>query len=75
MRWYWAAWLLLGFLVPELVALFSGHPENTLSETVWNWFHVKPGSKLRKLTIRRLLLLFFMVWLTGHLAFGWWSKL
>jgi hypothetical protein len=33
--WYWLCWLLLGFGVPELVAIFTGHRECTLSYSVW----------------------------------------
>lgn len=41
---YWGAvWLLLGFLVPELLGEFGVAPWRTLSETVWHsesayWF-------------------------------------
>lgn len=40
MNWhaYWATWAslaLLGFAVPELCAVFSGHPERKLSQSFW----------------------------------------
>jgi hypothetical protein len=41
MKWnswslYWLLWLLIGFLIPELYAIISGHVENTLSFQVWH---------------------------------------
>lgn len=34
--WYWLAWIVAGFLVPELYCLFAGI-NGTLSGTVWHW--------------------------------------
>lgn len=38
--WYWLAWLLAGFVVPELYTLFAKIPHGTLSNNVWLWEHV-----------------------------------
>lgn len=32
---YWLCWLVLGFGVPEAIAIFTGHRERTLSYSVW----------------------------------------
>lgn len=69
---YWAAWLLLGFGIPETIALVSHHPENTLSEVVWRWFDVLPGQTLWQWKFVHFILLAFLVWLAGHLAFRIW---
>lgn len=69
MSWYWAAWLILGFGVPEGIALGTGHAQWTLSETAWNWFDVLPGQTVRQWTIVHFLLAGFMTWLTLHLVF------
>lgn len=75
MRWYWAAWILVGFLAPEMWALLSGRPENTLSDTVWHWCDVTPGKTVWTWSILHLLLAFFLVWLFGHMVFRWWARL
>lgn len=59
---YWAAWLLLGFGVPEAWALISGHPERTLSEQVWTLEGSGP-------TIMRYLVAAFCLWLSLHMVF------
>lgn len=41
MTWYWIAWFVLGFCVPEGVALFNKTKGDTLSETVWAWLRGK----------------------------------
>lgn len=33
---YWSAWILIGFLVPELLGYFRIAPWVTFSETVWH---------------------------------------
>jgi len=33
---YWLVWLVCFFLIPELTAIFMGHPENTLSAQIWH---------------------------------------
>lgn len=71
MQWYWLGWIGLGFLVPETYALFT-RPENTLSETVWTWFGVMKNQSVSQWSIQHYLLLVFVVWLAGHMAFRIW---
>jgi hypothetical protein len=75
--WYWLTWMFVGFLAPELYAVFT-NSYNTLSwqfwglEKInfahpfdfadWNWLHYTMGS----------LVLIFVVWLGGHIIFGIW---
>jgi hypothetical protein len=72
-RWqyYWLAWLVVGFLVPETWALFT-KPQNTLSETVWGWFGVMRNQPISQWSIQHYILLAFVVWLAAHLAFRIW---
>lgn len=72
MAWYWAAWLLIGFGVPETIALVSKRYSNTLSDTVWRWCDVIPGQTIWQFKAVHMLLLVFLLLLTGHLAFGLW---
>lgn len=62
----WLLWI-VSFLVVELTALWTGHPEFTLSEWVW---------KLERLgrawTFARYFVAAFLLWLFFHLVFGWW---
>lgn len=67
MKWnawslYWLAWLIGGFLIPELVALLTGHPENTFSWQVW---HLEGKGA----TFGRFWVIAFFVWLLVHM--GW----
>lgn len=71
-QWYWLGWILAGFGVPETIALTTGRYEDTLSDTVWNWFGVKTGMPIWQWNILHLFLLAFMVWLMGHMAFRIW---
>jgi hypothetical protein len=73
MAWYWAAWLLLGFGVPEGIALGTGHGEWTLSETAWNWFDVLPGQTPRQWSIVHFILCIFMTWLWVHMVVRAWT--
>lgn len=75
MRWYWAAFLVLGFCVPEAIAFIRRRPQDTLSETVWHWCKVTPGSTVTSWTFVHIFVALFMVWLFGHIIFGWWSKI
>jgi len=61
MAWYWAAWLLVGFGVPEGIALGTGHGENTLSDTVWRM-------EGQGWTFVRYLVLVLLVWLVLHMV-------
>ena len=72
MNWYWAAWLLLGFAVPEGIALGTRHPENTFSDFIWRVFDVLPGQTPLQWKAVHFLLLAFMVWLFGHFVFALW---
>jgi hypothetical protein len=80
--WYWLWWAILalggGFLGPELWALFTGHPENTLSAQVWRIEGLTPGEPLdvtawtfAHVALGGLFMLLFL-WLIGHFVFGWW---
>jgi hypothetical protein len=69
-QWYWVAWILLGFGIPEAIALFNRKgTEDTLSEHVRRWFATdvigrKNLSAWAK--IRRILLAVGMSWLFIH---------
>lgn len=69
--WYWLAWLVVGFGVPETIALIH-NPEDTLSDTVWSWFGVKTGMPIWQWNVLHIALLLFMIWLLGHMAFRIW---
>lgn len=73
MNWATPIWIGIGLLIVivEGVALLNKSKGDTLSEHVWNWLKVYDKSK--KFTAWRFFVLAFMVWLTGHLAFGWWA--
>lgn len=73
MTFYWLAWLILGFGVPEAVGLASGHPQWTLSDTVWQIFQVHPGDpRPWHWRFAHFVLAAFMVWLAGHFVFRIW---
>jgi hypothetical protein len=67
MKWnawslYWALWIGIGFLPVELIALISGHPENTLSDQVW---HAEGNGA----TAMRYFVASFTLWLFFHMVF------
>ncbi len=78
MKWnlmtvYWLLiWFGLGFGVPEGIALFTGHPENTLSDQVWHIENLgsnEPTSVFANpvhWNIGHWLMFIGMVWLFGH---------
>ena len=67
---YWiVVWGLSGFLVPEMWALLTGHPENTLSDQVWRLAGVGNGGGW---SFAHFVVAAFMVWLTGHFVWGLW---
>lgn len=70
-QWYWLAWLLGGFAVPETYALFTDS-RRTLSETAWSWFGVMKGQPIGQWNVQHYALLAFLIWLAGHLAFRIW---
>lgn len=68
MKWnywslYWLAWLLIGFGVPEGIALFSGKPQNTLSYQVW---HLEGNGA----TFARFWVAAFLLWLLIHMVWN-----
>lgn len=71
MAWYWALWLIVGFGVPEGIALATRHYENTLSETVWRWAAVTPGQPLWKWTALHLFIALGLLWLWFHIDLKW----
>lgn len=68
-------WLvILGLLGSvEVAALIDARRGDTLSEAVWRWFRVHDRMPNPLALAARGLLLVFLVWLTGHLVFGWWT--
>ena len=69
--WYWLLWLVGGFAVPETVALVR-NPRDTLSDTVWGWFGVMRGQPISSWSVEHYVLLAFVIWLAGHIAFRIW---
>lgn len=68
LRWnawslYWLLWLVVGFIVPESIAL-ARDVRNTLSYQVW---HLEGGG----LTVTRYIVAAFTVWLFLHFVFRW----
>lgn len=75
MKYYWLSWI-LAFIVPESVALLTGHPERTLSYMIWNLEHFRSGQPIWQWNAWHLLFMgFFLtlcVWLLGHFGWGIW---
>ena len=71
--WYWLAWVLIGFGIPEGVAIFRnqtvgpGNRLRTLSQNVWKLFKIKDEEGWHW---RRALLAIGMVWLLVHMVAG-----
>jgi hypothetical protein len=63
--WLWIAWGVAFFAI-EIPAWLRSRT-GTLSDTIRGWARVRGG----QWTWRRWALLAFLVWLLGHLAFGW----
>lgn len=72
-HWYWPLWLVLGFGVPELIALIRHRSQDTFSGWVWRFFDILPGRTVWQFAAGQFFVFGFMVWLTGHLAFHWWA--
>jgi hypothetical protein len=72
---YTIAWILWGliFLAIEGIALADKDEGDTLSEHIWRWFKVRGAIPTKTGWTLRLILAGFMVWLSGHMIFGWWS--
>lgn len=75
---YWAIWATLSFLafaIPEGIALFTHHAENTLSETMWRVEDLRSGNPLTwsfaHLAIT-VMLIVTLGWLVGHFGWGLW---
>lgn len=71
--WYWALWLVVGFGVPECIALLNKDYGDTLSDTVWSWFGVFRDQAPWHWGVLHFLLAAFMVWLTCHFVFRIWT--
>lgn len=61
----WTGWL-AAFLAIELTAIGTGRQQYTLSDFVWRLEEVS-----RAWTFLRFFICAFCVWLTLHMAFGW----
>lgn len=64
--WYWPVFLLIGFGVPEAIALKNSRPGDTLSEKVREWFGTNKNAKGPAIKLRRFGLLAAMAWLSVH---------
>lgn len=64
--WYWIVWLVIGFGIPEAIALARRAEGDTLSEHVRKWFATEPGASGKFVTLRRVVLLGAMAWLSIH---------
>jgi len=58
---YWGAWIVIGFGVPETIALMSKRPQNTLSDQVWRL----EGSGA---TFSRYMVFSLLLWLLIHMV-------
>lgn len=68
----WIAWG-AAFAVLEGVALARKERGDTLSEHVWGWLRIRDARPTAFTWVARVFLVVAGVWLTGHLAFGWWT--
>lgn len=73
---YWPVWLITAvvtFLVPEIYALVSGHPANTLSDWVWRTLKIAKNQHIGAWTAADFLVfgcwLTLVTWLTFHFFF------
>ena len=75
MDWSTAAWVawIAAFVILEGAALIRRREDETLSAHVWRWFAVRGPRDSARTWAGRGVLLAAGVWLTGHLAFGWWA--
>lgn len=71
--WYWIAWLLLGFGIPEAYALYRAVKYNeegcTLSENIRQWFSTDVKGwkdKTASGKLRRLFFILGLTWVTLH---------
>lgn len=68
----WAAWFAF-FLVLEGIALFRPERGDTFSENWWSLFRLQSRVPVWLRLILVVVQVGFGTWLTGHLAFGWWT--
>lgn len=70
--WWWIVWIVVGFGVPEGLALVRSKRGDTLSEHTWKWFSLKGDkSRLRPLqVVARFGFLAFWAWLSFHFLAG-----
>lgn len=75
MSWWTVAWLAWGaaFLLIEGHALANKTPDDTLSEHVWGWFHVRDARPTPLVIAARIVLALFLLWLAAHMVFGWFT--
>ena len=64
---YWLLWIAVGFVAPELYALVTGHPENTLSYQFWRL-------EGQGATFGRWFVGSFFFWLAFHMTFRWFTQ-
>jgi hypothetical protein len=72
---YWVLWFVVGFLPVELYALWSGHPQWTLSDQVWQLEGISLSQVWwNPLTwpFGHLIIALACVWLFGHFVFHLW---
>lgn len=77
LRHWWQYYLPIAFglfIVPETIALVTGHPENTLSEFVWRTFGVIRNQPIQDWSAGHFLFAGMLavvgVWTILHLALG-----
>jgi hypothetical protein len=74
-EWYWPTWLIVTLVTlmgPEIAALVSQHPDDTLSEWVWRQLQVTTGQQLPWTAAHYLVFgswLTVVSWLTWHFFF------
>ena len=77
-RWWplWLALVVLGFAVPETVALVSTGEGGTLSEMTREWLGLDPDGAGTTVgwVILTVILAGFAVWFPVHLKKGWWYE-
>ena len=78
--WFWTAWFAVSFaafLIPEIWALVTGHPENTLSAQIWRLESLKAGQHVWQWTAAHWLiggvLAVVLIWLLFHFVAGIWA--
>lgn len=81
MSLYWIViWFLIGFGIPEGIALATGHPENTLSEQVWHLEGLTSRNDAVfanpfSWSIPHFLVTSLVIWLAAHFIFHVWHSM